>query len=82
MGKCHLCNNLMPHIPNRQCRCHDKSCVRYNNAVIKGHCTIFRKLSNEDLRQPAMSKEDVEDEKTKYRSEPQQFCSDQIQQSL
>lgn len=58
--KCRLCGNIMPHIPTRECKCHHKNCLRYSNALIKGHCTIFRKLSKEDLRQPDMSKEAIE----------------------
>lgn len=46
ISKCTECTNDMPHISARRCKCHDMSCSHYKPEM-KGHCTIFRKLSIE-----------------------------------
>lgn len=50
--KCKFCLCEMVHVTQRKCKCHLPSCQQYSNSLIKGTCTIFRKLSKTNLEQP------------------------------
>lgn len=49
----------MVHIPHRKCKCHSDKCKNYSSSLIKGSCTIFRKLSKTNLEQPDMCIENI-----------------------